>query len=82
MKGKIAKQHPPVITTKDCMELPDESDVKGWLEDLTINVLYINDCSFFHSIDRKIKFWAVVPLGRGKRTKALKHVLHFYNVAE
>ena len=59
--------------------------------DLTINVLYINDCSFSHSIDQKIKFHAVVPLRRKKKNldhnweelyDVLKHILHFYNIAE
>ena len=87
----MIKPHPPVVSSEDFVELPEELDVKEWIIDLAIDVLYINDCSFFHSIDRKIKFRAIVPLGRREKKMdhtwqelfaALKRVLHFYNVAE
>ena len=59
--------------------------------EMAIDVMYIEDVSFLHSIDQKIKFRALVPLGRRKKKKdhtwlelfnALKIILRFYNAAE
>lgn len=91
VNGKMTKPHPPVVSKEDYIELPEELDVKGWIVDMAVDVMYINDVSFFHSIDRKIKFRALVPLRRRKKKKdhtwqelfeALKIVLRFYNKAE
>ena len=67
LKGKSVKPHPPVVTKEDFVELPSELDVKGMVIEMAIDVMYINDVSFLHSIDRKIKFRALVPLGRQKK---------------
>ena len=84
VKGKMTKPHPPVVSWEDYIELPDELDVKGLIIDMAIDVLYINDCSFFHSMDRKIKFRTVVLLSRRKKRKiirgrsSLKHLRSSY----
>ena len=69
VKGKTVKPHPPVVSKEDYVEMPKELDVKGMVIEMAIDVMYINDVSFLHSIDRKIKFRALVPLGRRKKKK-------------
>ena len=65
----MTKPHPPVVSREDYVKLPKELDVKGWVIDMAIDVMYINDVSFFHSIDKKIKFRALVPLERRRKRK-------------
>ena len=54
-KGKSTAPRPPVVTTEDVVELPDELQHKGRKIELTIDVVYISDQSFLHSVDRTIK---------------------------
>ena len=91
IKGKWVKPHPPVVQKEDFIEMPPELEVAGLVIDLAINVVYVNDCSYFHSIDRKIKFRAIVELGRRKKQldhtakelfEALRMILLFYNKAD
>ena len=91
IKGKMTKPHPPLVTFQDYMDLPKELDVRGWVVYMAIDVMYINDCSFLHAIDRKMKFRALIVLGRKKKKsdhtaeelyEALKRVLRYYSMAD
>ena len=67
LKGKLVKPHPPVINKNDIIELPPELNVKGRKAELAIDVVYINDQSFLHSVDRTIKLRGLSHLGTRKK---------------
>ena len=62
LKGKSVKPHPPVVMKEDVIELPPELIHIGRKVDLAIDVVFIHDECFLNSIDRTIKFPALVPL--------------------
>ena len=55
LKGKKIRPHPPVVKWNDIIDLPPELKVKGLEIELAIEVVYINDQSFLHSVDQTIK---------------------------
>lgn len=66
LKGKTIRPHPPVVKWDDAIDLPSELKVKGLEIELAINVVYINDQSFLHSIDQTIKLRGLSTLGTRK----------------
>ena len=77
-------------TTPTCCTKRRLLELAGLVINLAIDVVYVNDCSFCYSIDRKIKFRAIVELGRRKKQldhtakelfEALRMILLFYNKA-
>ena len=63
LKGKSTAPRPPVVTTEDFIELPDELKHNGRKIELSIDMVYINDQSFLHSVDRTIKSKNLTVLG-------------------
>ena len=55
-KGKSTAPRPSVVTTEDVVELPDELKHKGRKVKLAIDVAYINNHSFLHSVHWKINY--------------------------
>ena len=68
-KGKSTAPRPPVVRTEDVVEFPDELQHKGRRIELVIDVVYINDQSFLHSVDRTIKLKLFTALGTRKKGK-------------
>ena len=67
LKGKSVEPHPPVVNRNDVIELPPELKVKGMRIESAIDVVYINDQSFLHSVDQTIKLRGVAHLGTRKK---------------
>ena len=67
LKGKRTKPHPPVVDKLDIIELLPELNVRGMKVELAIDVVYINDQSFLHAIDRTIKLRGIAHLGTRKK---------------
>ena len=67
LKGKSVKPHPPVVNNNDMIELPPKLNVRGKKVKLAIDVVYINDQSFLHSVDLTIKMRALSHLGMRKK---------------
>ena len=88
LKGKSTKPHPPVVDKNDFIDLPPELKVKGMEIELAVDVVYINDQSFLHSVDRTIKFRGLSHLGTRKKGKnytldilkeGIANVIRYYN---
>ena len=54
IKGKWVKPHPPIVKKEDFVDMPPELEVTGMIVDLAIDVVYINDCSFFIQLIGKL----------------------------
>ena len=67
LKGKSTKPHPPIVNRNDVIELPDELQHNGQEIELAIDVVYINDECFLHSVDRIIKLGIISTLGTRKK---------------
>ena len=63
------KPHPPIVNKNDIIEIPPELEVKGMKLELAIDVVYINDQSFLHAVDRTIKLRGIAHLGTRKRNE-------------
>lgn len=50
-KGKSNRPSPPVVTTNDLIELPVELNTAGRKVNSAIDVVYINNESFLHTVD-------------------------------
>ena len=91
LKGKSVRPRPPVVTTNDIIELPPELVTKGRKVEIAINIVYINGEALLHSVDRLIRYNAIVSLGTKKKGEmytattlcaALDNILHLYNKAD
>ena len=91
LQGKTVKPKAPVVDKCKIVELPKELNCKGRKVELTVDIFYINDQSFLHSVDRTIKFRGISHLGTRKKgenyTKdmlfeGLDNILRFYNKHE
>ena len=90
LKGKATAPRPPVVTTEDVIELPTELQHNGRKIELAIDVVYINDQSFLHLVDRSIKLKLLTALGTRKKGEnydakllyeGIDNVLRHYNKA-
>ena len=70
LKGKSTKSYPPVVNKNDVIEIPPELEVKGMRLELAIDVVYINDQSFLHAVDRTIKLRGIAHLGTRKKKES------------
>ena len=66
-KGKWTKHKPPTVTREDVIELPLELRTEGMEVDLAINVVFVNDEVFLHTLDRRFKTPSLVVLGTKKK---------------
>ena len=91
LQGKTVKPKAPVVDKCKIMEIQIKLDIKGKKVELAIDVVYINDQSFLHSVDRTVKFRGLSHLGTQKKGenytkemlfKGLYNILHFYNKHE
>ena len=53
VKGKDVKPKPPIVSKEDVLELPPELQVKE--TELAIDVMYVKDQAFWHSLDRTVR---------------------------
>ena len=67
LQGKTVNPKAPVVDKCKIVEIPIELDVKGKKVELTIDVVYINDQSCLHSVDRTVKFRGLSHLGTQKK---------------
>ena len=67
LKVKSVKPHPSVINKNEIIELPPELNVRGRKVELAIDVVYINDQSFLHSVGRTINLQGLSHLGTRKK---------------
>ena len=67
LKGKSTKPHPPIVNRNDVIELPDELQHNGRKLELAIDVVYINNECFLHSVDRSIQLKLLSTLGMRKK---------------
>lgn len=90
-KGKSTHPKPPVVSKNDIVKIPPELGIQGMKLELAIDVIYINDESFLHSVDRTIRNNGPVALGTRRKgenyTKemlfeGLDNILRFYNRAD
>ncbi|MGA0888342.1 MAG: Ty1/Copia family ribonuclease HI [bacterium] len=61
LKGKTKRSTPPAVV-EDRVEIPGQLMSKIRILDLCIDVMFVNSCIFLTSIDKTIRFRAVVPL--------------------
>ena len=86
IKGKDTRPRPPVVTKEDMLDLPDELKITE--TELAVDVMFVEDQAFVHSLDRKIKGGCLVPLGTMRKAtskqllNALKKIIRFYNKAD
>ena len=82
---------PPVVTTYNLIELPTELVTAGRKIELAIDMFFINNESFFHTVDRTLKFNGLVALGTKTKgeiytseglCEGLDEVLRLYNRAD
>ena len=82
LKGKETRPHPFEVNQEDIVELPPELRISE--TELAADVLFIEGQAFITSIDRKVKFEGVVPMGNYKKlTKeqwlvGVDEVIHHY----
>lgn len=77
LKGKTTRAHPPVVNLRDIIHLLPEFKIKGLEIELVIDVVYINDQSFLHSVDWTIKLRGLSTLDtRRKGKKYTKDMLY------
>ena len=69
LKGKSVKPHPPVVNRNNVIDLPPELKIKGMKVELAMDVVFISDQSFLHTVDRTIKFRRLSHLGTGKKNQ-------------
>ena len=90
-KGKSVRPHPPVVTTNEIVELPTELMTKGRQIELAIDILYINNEAFLHSVDKTLRYNGIISLGtkvKGEMytaetlCKASEDILCLYNRAD
>ena len=85
VKGKDVKPKLPIVSKEDVLELPPELQIKE--TELAINVMYVEDQAFFHSMDRRVQGEQLIPLGTMKKATndqlldSLRKVVHFYQRA-
>ena len=81
LKGKSTRKTPkPVI--RDEIEIPSEIKDLNKEVDLCMDTIFINECPMLTTIDKSIRFRALVPLENRTHEqyyKALDQVLRFYN---
>ena len=91
LKGKGTRPHPPIVRTADNIKLPAELIHNGRKIELAIDVVYINDQSFLHSVDRSVKLNLLSALGTRKKGQnydsdllyaGINDVLRHYNKAD
>ena len=91
MKGKREKPKSPIVTTEDVVEMPPELNSEGMEVDLAIDVVFIDNEAFLHTVDRKIKKPSCVVLGTKRKGESydkqtlfngLDGILREYNKAE
>ena len=74
-KEKSIKPYPPVVKRNHIIDLPPELDIKGKRLELALNVIYINNQSFVHSVDWLVMLLELSHLGTKKKgqnyTKAM-----------
>ena len=58
---------PPVVNRKNVIDLPPELKVKGMQVEIVMDVVFINDQSFLHTVDWMIKFCGLVHLETRKK---------------
>lgn len=90
-QGKSVRPKASVVDKCKIMEIPIELEMKGTKCELAIDVVYINDQSFLHSVNRRVKFQGLSHLGTQKKGenyakkilfKGLDNIPHFYNKHE
>ena len=81
IKGKSTKPHPPVVHKNDVIELPEDLQHNGRKLELAIDVVYINDEFFLHSVDRRIKLKLISTLGTRKKGEGYNRDLLFQAIA-
>lgn len=83
LKGKSIRSKPkPVI--RDDIEIPDEIYTNNSNLDLWIDVIYINSLEFLVSIDKQIKYRAIIHVrdqDAAEFFKCLDQILRLYNSA-
>ena len=67
LQGKSVKPKPPVIDKCNIVKIPRELEMKGKKVEIAIDVVYINDQSFLHLVDRTVKFRGISHLGTRKK---------------
>ena len=91
LKGKGTRLQSPIVKTVDNIKLHAELIHNGRKVELTIEVAYINDQSFLHSVDRSIKLKLLLALGTRKKGQnydsdllyaGIDDVLRHYNKAD
>ena len=90
-KGKSVRPSPPIVTTLDLIELPTELMTAGRNIELAIDVVFINNDSFLHTVDRTLKFNGIMVLVTWTKGESytsaglclgLDEVLRLYNHAD
>ena len=54
--------HPPVVTISDVVELPPELENRGREVELAMDVVFIDNESFLHTVDRSLRYNGLVAL--------------------
>ena len=54
-KAKLMRRKPPVVNTNNVIDFPPKSNVKRCEVDLVIDVFFINNEVFLHTLDQTIK---------------------------
>ena len=90
-KGKWVRKKPKGVKDDDTIELPPKLRLKGMEMELAIDVLFINNEAFLHTVDRKIKCPNAVVLGTPAKGRSydketlfqgLDQILRKYNRAD
>ncbi len=61
LKGKSTRMRPNVVKN-DCIKVPEEICMRNQQLELCMDVMFVNDICMMTTIDRVIKFRALVPL--------------------
>ena len=83
LKGKSTRKKPTPVR-EDIIEIPKELITQHRDVELCIDIMYVNECGMMTTIDRTIKFRAVLPMGNKTHEEyygALDKVLRLYNEA-
>ena len=65
LKGKETRPYPFEVNQEDIIELPSELRIRK--TELAADVMFIEGQALITSIDRKVKFEGVVPMGNFKK---------------
>ena len=57
------------MTREDVIELPPELRTEGMEGDLAIDVVFVNNKAFLHTLNRRLKYPSLVVLGTKKKSK-------------